>query len=416
LDYTQALKYLSSLIDREKKDHIKYKTSLNDFRDHLKKFDNPQEKLKGFLIGGTKGKGSTAHIVESICRNADHSTGLFTSPHLISYRERIKINGKPITKAKFATLIEEISRVNTDLSVFETLTAIAFLLFSREKVDYSIFEVGLGGRLDATNVFEPDVSIITSISFDHTAILGTKLSEIAKEKAKILRKDKINISAPQDKEIEGILREEVEGNIDFIKNYKVISLDENKTVFELNGEKISTGLIGEVQALNCSLAITACRKKGINLSNKKLNETLLGLEIPGRFQIIKRKPHVILDGAHNVASIRALKKTIQEIFNKKVLLVFSCLSDKDISGMLKAIRPIVEEIFPTEIQYSRKMPLEEIKTNIKEIGIKIADTTGIAEKDIKIALKDASNSDIIIVTGSFYLIGEALKNLTALHP
>ncbi|MBN1694809.1 bifunctional folylpolyglutamate synthase/dihydrofolate synthase [candidate division WOR-3 bacterium] len=411
MNYTRSLKYLSSLVDREKKGSKKYKISLRKFREDLKKIGNPQKKLKGFLIGGTKGKGSTAYIVESICRNANFKTGLFTSPHLISYRERIRINGKPITKAKFVSLIEEIAETDTDLSVFETLTAMAFLLFSREKVDYSIFEVGLGGRLDATNVFEPDVSIITPISFDHTAILGTKLSEIAKEKAKILRKDRINISAPQDEEVEGILREEVGKNIEFVNNYKVISLDKKQTNFKLFDEKYSTSLIGEVQALNASLAITACRRMGINLGKEKLDETLMSLKIPGRFQIISREPHVIIDGAHNVASIRALEKTIRKIFNRRVLLVFSCLSDKDIKGMLKAIKPVVKKIYPTEIPYIRKMPLDEIKKTIMETGMEMAETTGIIEKDIEIAGKEASSSDIIIVTGSFYLIGEALKNL-----
>ncbi len=409
MDYNQSLKYLSSLIDREKKPPIKYEKSLASFREHLKFFGNPHEELRGFLIGGTKGKGSTAHIVESICRKAGYRTGLFTSPHLISYRERIKVNGKPITKAKFSSLIEEISKVNSGLSVFETLTTIAFLLFSRENIDYSIFEVGLGGRLDATNVFSPDVSIITSISFDHTEILGKTLEEIASEKAKILRKKKINISAPQTGGVEKILREEVEGNISFVKNYKVISLDENHTDFKLGEGKYSTGLIGEVQALNCSLAITACREIGINLSNKKLNEVLIGLKIPGRFQIISKNPHIILDGAHNVASIKALRETIRKIYNKKVLLVFSCLSGKDIKGMLKAIKSIVEKIYPTEISYIRKMPIDEIRKTILEIGIEMAETTCVIEKDIKNAVKDASSSDIIIVTGSFYLVGEALK-------
>jgi len=411
LNYTQSLKYLSSLVDREKNRSQKYKKSLKSFRDHLKTFGNPHEKLKGFLIGGTKGKGSTAHIIESICRNAHFSTGLFTSPHLTSYRERIKINGKSITRAEFASLIEEISRNCTGLSVFETLTTMAFLLFSRKEVDYSIFEVGLGGRLDATNVFNPDVSIITSISYDHTEILGKTLKEIAKEKAKILRKKKINISAPQAEEVEKVLKEEVEGNIEFVKDYRVTSLNEGVTSFRLGKEEFCTGLIGEVQALNCSLAITACRKAGVSLNNKKLNETLLNLKIPGRFQILRTNPHIILDGAHNIASIKALRKTIQEIYKKKVLLVFSCLSDKDLKGMLGEIKPIVKKVYPTEISYARKMPLDDIKNIIRELGMEMADTTGMIEKDIESAARSASDSDIIIVTGSFYLVGEVLKKI-----
>jgi len=409
LDYPGALAYLSSLVDREKNERKKYKISLTNFKEQLKKFSDPHKKLRGFLIGGTKGKGSTAYVVEAVCRKAHFKTGLFTSPHLISYRERIKINGKPITKSKFASLIEEILESEADLSVFETLTTMAFLLFAREKVDYSIFEVGLGGRLDATNVFEPDVSVITSISYDHTEILGETLEKITKEKSKILRKEKINISAPQQKGIEEILKKEVEGNIEFVRDYKAISLTEKKTVFKLNDEKISTGLVGAAQALNCALAITACRKAGVDLSGKKLNETLLGLEIPGRFQIISKNPRIILDGAHNVSSVRALRETIKKIYDKRVLLVFSCLRGKDIRGMLKAIKPIVKKIYPTEIPYIRKTPIEEIRKTVLQAGVEMADTTGLIEKDIKIAVEEASNSDIIIVTGSFYLVGEALK-------
>jgi dihydrofolate synthase/folylpolyglutamate synthase len=408
LDYTGALVYLSSLVDREKNERKKYKTSLKNFKEQLKKFSDPQKKLKGFLIGGTKGKGSTAYIVEAICRKAHFKTGLFTSPHLISYRERIKIDGKPISKTKFASLIEEISESQADLSVFETLATMAFLLFLREKVDYSVFEVGLGGRLDATNVLEPDVSVITSISYDHTEILGETLEEITREKSKILRRGKINISAPQEKKIEEILKKEVE-NIEFLRGWEVISLTEKGTVFKLKGEKFTTGLIGKIQALNSSLAITACRKIGVNLSNNELNETLKDLKIPGRFQIVSKKPRIVLDGAHNVASIKALKETIERIYNKKVILVFSCLRGKNIRGMLKELKPIVKKIYPTEIPYSRKMPFDEIKRVVSESGMEMADTAGIIDKDIKSAIRESSGSDIIIVTGSFYLVGEVLK-------
>ena len=409
MDYPEALAYLSSLVDREKNEKKKYKTSLKNFKKQLKKFSDPQGKLRGFLIGGTKGKGSTAYIVDAICRKAHFKTGLFTSPHLISYRERIKINGEPISKVRFASLIGEIAEKKADLSVFETLTTMAFLLFLRERVDYSIFEVGLGGRLDATNVFEPDVSVITSISYDHTEILGETLEEIAREKSKILRADKINVSAPQEEKIEEVLKKEIKGNIEFVRDYETISLTEKGTVFELNGEKFTTGLIGKVQVLNCSLAITACRKKGIYLSNKKLNETLSNLKIPGRFQIVSKKPRIILDGAHNVASIRALKETVEKIYNKKVVLVFSCLLGKDIGGMLKELEPIVKKVYPTEIPYSRKLPLEEIKRTVNDSDMEMAETAGIIDKDIKSAIRESSSSDIIIVTGSFYLVGEVLK-------
>jgi dihydrofolate synthase/folylpolyglutamate synthase len=411
LNYPESLNYLSSLIDREKKFGIKYRKSLRRFKEHLKIFGNPHKKLRGFLIGGTKGKGSTAHLIEAICRRGGYRTGLFTSPHLVSYLERIKINGESIHPDKFASLVEEVSKTPAKISVFETLTTMAFLFFEREKVDYSIFEVGLGGRLDATNVFTPSVSIMTSISYDHTDILGETLREIASEKAKILRKKKINISAPQEKEVEEILRNEVDGNIEFVKNCKVISIDENKTIFKLGEEEFRTGLIGEVQALNASLAITASRKMGINLSPEKLNEALLSLRIPARFQIIERNPLVVVDGAHNVASIKSLKRTIRKLFKKKVLIVFSCLSDKDIEGIFREIKPITKKIYPTSLALPRGIPLKEIKAASQKVGLKTAETKGFPLEDLNMAKKEASSSDIILVTGSFYLAGEVLKQI-----
>jgi dihydrofolate synthase/folylpolyglutamate synthase len=411
LNYTEALSYLSNLIDREKKNGAKYRKSLRSFKEHLNIFGDPHKRLKGFLIGGTKGKGSTAHIIELICRTCGYRTGLFTSPHLLSYLERIKIDGKPISPRKFASLTAEISKGKRGISVFETLTTMAFLLFEREKIDYSIFEVGLGGRLDATNVFNPDISIITSISLDHTEILGTTLGRIALEKAKILRKNRINISAPQEKKVEEILKNEVDGNIEFVRNCEVSSIDEAQTVFKLGEEEFRIGLIGEVQALNASLAITACRRLGIEPSAERLDKTLPALKIPGRFQIIKRNPYVIVDGAHNVASVRALKETLMEVFKKKVLFVFSCLSSKDIEGMLREIKPIVKKIYPTSITHPRKMHLNEIKAAIRKIGIEMAETKGLPPEDYNMAEKDASYSDIIIVAGSFYLAGEVLKKI-----
>ncbi|MEA1913343.1 MAG: folylpolyglutamate synthase/dihydrofolate synthase family protein [candidate division WOR-3 bacterium] len=409
MNYSQAEKYLSSLVNREKTKKVKYPKSLDYFRKFLKDINNPHKKLKGFLIGGTKGKTSTSYIIDEICRSAGYSTGLFTSPHLTSYRERIKINGSPISEESFAPLIEELSKVKRNLSVFETLTALAFLLFKRKGVNYSIFEVGLGGRLDATNVFEPKVSIITSISLDHTEILGKTIQEIAREKAKIFRMNRINISAPQKVEVESILKEEVRGNVEFVKDYEVISVSEEGTVFKLSGDEFHIGPIGRFQALNASLSITACRKAGIPLDVNRINKSLSGMRIPGRFQIIRKKPYIILDGAHNVASIRVLKRAIQDVFGRTVLLVFSCLSDKDLHGMLNEIKPIVKRIYPTRIYSTRARPFEEIISTSRELNMKVAKTVGEPFIDFKKAISESTSRDIILVTGSFYLLGDILR-------
>lgn len=410
MDYSQALAYLDSLIDLEKTAKPKYPDSLDQFRNFLKVIGNPHESLNSFLIAGTKGKGSTAYLIDEICRVMDYSTGRYTSPHLISYRERICINGNNISKNRFSSLMSVLSTLEGKRSVFETLTAAAFLLFNRKGVNYSIFEVGLGGRLDTTNVIDPLVSIITPVSIDHTDVLGDTVEKIAVEKAGILRENGINISSPQLPSVKEILKNKVNGNIKFIDNYKVIRVTEKRTVFEFNGQKIHLGLIGRHQAINASLALSACIEAGISLNMKKVKKALSKATFPGRFQIVKKKPYIVLDGAHNIDSIRVLKEAIQDVFNRKVLLVYSCLVNKDVGGMLHEIKPIVKKIYPTTILYPRTIKIEEIIKNSKNESLEIADIIENPIDALKKAMKDATKDDIILVTGSFYLLGDILQN------
>ncbi len=410
MTYKQALAYLESLIDREKVSKPKYPDSLDNFRKFLRDIGNPHESLKGFLIAGTKGKGSTAYLIDEICRATGYSTGRYTSPHLTSYRERIKINGKNISEKIFASLIGELSALGGKRSVFETLTAAAFLLFKRKEVDYPIFEVGLGGRLDTTNVTRPLISIITPISIDHTDVLGDTIEEIAYEKAGILREEGINISAPQLPEVRKILVDKVNGNIKFIENYEVISVSKKGTVFRLKGDKIHVGLIGKHQAMNASLAIRACREAGIPVELKEINKILALSSFPGRFQIVQKEPYIVLDGAHNVASIRVLKEAILDVFKKPVLLVFSCLSNKDVEGMLHEIKPIVKKLYPTTILYPRTIKIEEIISNSEKAGIEISNIIEDPVEALKKSISDATKDDVILVTGSFYLLGDILQN------
>lgn len=410
MEYSQALAYLDSLIDREKTPKPKYPDSLDKFRNFLKTIGNPHKNLKGFLIAGTKGKGSTVYFIDEICRALGYSTGRYTSPHLVSYRERIKINGKNISKKIFASLMDELSALEGKRSVFETLTAAAFLLFNRKGVDYSIFEVGLGGRLDTTNVIDPLVSIITPISIDHTNVLGDTVEKIAAEKAGILREDGINISAPQLPGVRKILEHKVNGNIKFIENYEVFSVSEKGTIFKFNGDKIHIGLVGRHQAMNASVAISSCREVGIPIEIKKIEKPLSRTNFPGRFQIVKKRPWIVLDGAHNVDSIRVLKEAILDVFGRSVLLVFSCLSNKDINGMLCEIKPIVKRIYPTTVFSPRSIKLEEIICNSEKAGIKAIDKIENPIEALRKAISDATKDDVILVTGSFYLLGDILQN------
>ncbi|MCK4420366.1 bifunctional folylpolyglutamate synthase/dihydrofolate synthase [candidate division WOR-3 bacterium] len=410
MDFPQAEEYLNSLINREKSTRVKYPDSLIRFREYLKEIDSPQEGLNAFHVAGTKGKGSTVHIIEVFCRASGYSTGLYTSPHVSSVRERIRINGELISRELFASLIGELASTGRKVSYFETLTAVAFLLFKREKVDYSIFEVGLGGRLDATNVIDSTVSIITPISFDHTKTLGNTIEEIAGEKAGILKEDGINISAPQLPAVENILKEKTNGNIQFVTDCEVLSVTQEGTSFLFDNNEFHIGLIGEHQALNASVALTACKKMGIPLDFEKINRAFSRFNIPGRFQILKEDPYIVLDGAHNVASMNVLKEAISKVFKKKVLLVFSCRSDKDLSGMLGEIKSVVKRIYPTTISSPISITPEVIKDASVKKGIKISSLEENSIKALQKAISDASTDDVIVVTGSFYLLGDILQS------
>lgn len=411
MNYEQVEKYLSTLINREKSTNIDYPDSLNHFKNFLSLFGNPHKSGKFILIGGTKGKGSTAQIIEKICRTAGHSTGLYLSPHLTCMRERIRINGNPISEERFASLIGELSTVGKNVSVFEILTAAALLLFKRKAVDYSILEVGLGGRLDATNVVEPLISVITSISKDHTNILGNTLKEIAIEKGAIFREEGINISAPQKPSIKNILRGRAGSKVDFIKINEVKSTGRKGTVFTMNGEEYKIGLTGKHQAINASLAITACRKAGINLSPEDLNRTLSDFNIRGRFEIIQEEPTVVFDAAHNTGSMLALKETIDDVFGKSVKIIFSCLSDKDLSGMLRILKPVTEKLYPVKNSSPRSVESAQIEEKAKKLNIDIENIQCKPHELLKTVVERANRRDIIIVTGSFYLLRDIISSM-----
>lgn len=409
MDYETSLKYLSGLTDRERHKRFNFPESLDHYYRFLEILGNPQKQLNGFLIGGTKGKGSTAHIIETICRKSGYSTGLYTSPHLLTYRERIRINGVMVSKDRFASVIGELSTVGAEISVFETLTAAAFLLFNRKNIDVPIFEVGLGGRLDATNVIEPDVSLMTSISLDHTDVLGSTLQDIAFEKSAIFRSSGKNISAPQREEVRDVFNKSAGDNIRYIEPPSDIEVKEDFTAFTLSSRRYSLGLTGRHQAVNAKLGLISCILKDMEIDYGKVMQGLKELKIPGRFQIIRRNPHIILDGAHNVDSMNKLISTLNEIYGKKIILVFSCMQDKDIRGMLESLSPITELIIPTENSSPRTLPADRISEYSNNAGMKKVKPHPESDRALEYAEDIAKPDDIIVITGSLYLIGDILK-------
>lgn len=408
----QAKKYLHSL------EKFGINLGLERITYLLEKLDNPHRKFKSLHIAGTNGKGSTAAMTASILKEAGHKIGLYTSPHLFDYRERIKINGRNISSREFAEglkIIKTIAKKPIRLggsgfrapTVFEALTAVAFWYFAKEKVDYAVVEVGLGGRLDATNVLTPLVSVITNIDYEHTEVLGKTLAKIAQEKAAIIKPAVPVVTAEGKKEPLGVIEKtcrekgcrlmcvepetELLGSIKYRKPRSASTL--LGTMSRSNGLFAGFQLQGPHQKLNASCALSAILLANIKVSKKEIKEGLRKVKWPGRFQIVSKKPLIIVDGAHNPAGIRVLRVTIEEMFAEKFTVIFGCQKTKDYKKMLQTLRPIAKKIIITRSSHQQAAELKDA-CSFKQ---------AFAKWDRKMPL---------LITGSLFLAADALNSLT----
>ncbi|MBT3756521.1 MAG: bifunctional folylpolyglutamate synthase/dihydrofolate synthase, partial [Candidatus Cloacimonetes bacterium] len=338
------------------------KLGLERMQNILKSMGSPNKNLLGIHIAGTNGKGSTAAMCEALSIQYGMKTGLNTSPHLVDYRERIRLNGINIeleelisTYKKWESVLEE-----NEASFFEITTAMAFDIFYANKLDNAIFEVGLGGRLDGTNPFASTVSVITTISFDHTKSLGDTIEKIAFEKAGIIKKNTPLILGNITEEAKKVIKKRaskfnapiLEYGRDFsISNIRVNELGTsfNYQSHELNLENITVNLLGKHQACNAATAISAfimfLHKTNRKINEQKIYEALANVNWQGRMQIISQKPTVIIDGAHNEEGITALRDNLTEIFlNKKIYFVLAILRDKNLGNIIKKICSISYKI------------------------------------------------------------------------
>lgn len=435
LSYLESLEYLDSFINYEKKVNFPYnRRSLNLKRMGylLSLLNNPQNNLKFVHIAGTKGKGSVSVMIASILKASGFKTGLYTSPHLISPRERIRIGGRLISKEEFAYFlslmklkIEKFMKSsNQSPTFFEIYTALALLFFAYQKVDFAVLEVGLGGRLDATNIVFPLVGAITQISYDHTNILGESLSLIAREKAGIIKRGMKVITSPQEREALSVIRKtckekkvplyEVGREIQF----QLIDYSLKGQNFQLKGIKkeyssLFIPLLGDHQLINAATAIGAIElleDDAIFISPKAIGQGLREIRWPGRIQIVSRNPFLIIDSAHNAASARALAEVLKRSFpDKRIIFILGMLKNKDVEGVGKALCPLAKEIILTKINSFRSLSLQDLQKRIKSFYFKKL----IIKEDIKKAISYsqaiACNKDLICVTGSVYLAGETLK-------
>jgi len=407
------------------------KLGLDRMQNILKSMGSPNKNLLGIHIAGTNGKGSTAAMCEALSIQYGMKTGLNTSPHLVDYRERIRLNGINIeleelisTYKKWESVLEE-----NEASFFEITTAMAFDIFYANKLDNAIFEVGLGGRLDGTNPFASTVSVITTISFDHTKSLGDTIEKIAFEKAGIIKKNTPLILGKITEEAKKIIKKRaselnapiLEYGRDFsISNIKIneVGTSFNYQSPELNLENISVNLLGKHQAYNAATAISAfimfLHKTNRKINEQKIYDALANVNWQGRMQIISQKPIVIIDGAHNEEGIRALRDNLTEIFpNKKIYFVLAILRDKNLGNIIKKICSISYKIYITKNKSARAAEIEDqvefVKLHDKPFEIH-EDVTAAAKK----AISDANEDDIVMISGSLYTISEVIKEKTSI--
>jgi len=393
---------------------------------------NPQKALKFIHIAGTKGKGSVSAMIASILRASGFKTGLYTSPHLISPRERIRVGGRLISKKEFAYFLSLIKlkiekfmkSSNQSPTFFEIYTALAFLFFAYQKVDFAVLEVGLGGRLDATNVVFPLIGAITQISYDHTNILGESLSLIAREKAGIIKKGMNIVTSPQRKEVLLVIRKiceekkvplyEVGRDIQFQStNYGLKGQS-----FQLKGIKkeyssLFIPLLGDHQLINAATAIGAIElleNRRIFIPPEAISQGLREVRWSGRIQIVSYNPFLIVDSAHNAASAQALANTLKKFFSgADIIFILGMLKNKDVEGVGKALCPLAKEIILTKINSFRSLFPQDLYTKIKSFYSKKLIIKGNIKEAINYSQALAKDKDVICITGSVYLAGETLK-------
>ncbi len=408
------------------------KLGLANIKILLDTLENPEKKYKKVQIAGTNGKGSTCAFLEAMCISARIKIGLTTSPHLISITERIKIGGTEISEKDFARHATRIRKMSEKLVIekkleavptfFEQTTAIALNAFAEAKIELAILETGLGGRFDATTAARAEIVATTQIDFDHQKILGNTLREIAAEKAAIIRADTKIVFAKQSEEAEKVIRNRCAKvgvsphSADFDAEITGVGESGKLLVNFLSDvrkyENVRLNLLGKHQIGNAKVAILLAeilQEDGFNLTKNDIIEGLQTAVHKGRLEF---RGNFLFDGAHNVAGARALRKFLDEFINKKIILIFGAMNDKDLREIGEIIFPVCEKIIFTEPDNSRSMKTSELmKLLPKDFDKKAVFQIETVAEALKLAEKISTKDDLICVSGSLYLVGEAQKEL-----
>ncbi len=392
----------------------------------------PHRKFRSVHVAGTNGKGSTSSFIASMLQTAGYRVGLYTSPHLVSFTERIRINSVPITEARVVELagrVRDISQkaespdgtVAFSPTFFEVATSIAFTYFAQEGVDIAVIEVGMGGRLDSTNVITPLVSVITNIELEHTEFLGTTLAQIAGEKAGVIKQEVPVVTGAMQQEVITVIEQEAAarkaGVYRLSKDFMPVPVaSQHGQVFDYRGiktsyEKVRINMLGRYQMENACLALAAIeclRSAGIALDEAAVRRGLEQARWEGRLERVARSPDIYLDGAHNPASARELAAAVREMqpAYRRTVLIIGILQDKDSRGIIAALVPLADHVVVTKPRYSRAMEVRALASEIRKLhgSVETAETVGEA---VAMAVDTVSPDDLVLITGSLYVVGDA---------
>ena len=396
----------------------------------LEHLGNPERDLKLIHIAGTNGKGSTTSMITEILMGEGYKVGMYTSPFIEEFEERIQINRNNIPKESLAILMDEI-KVAVDKVIeagynhpteFEIITVLMLLYFKKENIDFGVIEVGLGGTLDSTNVIKPIIQVITSISFDHTNLLGNTLEKIAREKAGIIKKGIPTVIYPQQEEVLKVIKnkcfemdsELYIANNENLKFENIVNLDKPYQLLKYNNEiDILLPLLGEHQIINLSVAMQAMEvlnnKNIIDISIANIVKSIKNVSWKGRLEVLSNNPYVVIDGAHNIQGIKTLSRNIKKYFKyENLYLILGILADKDVEEMIKIITPMAKKVYSVTPNSIRGELAESLKDEVSKFNKNCKAFDKYEEAYLE-ALNDASEKDLILASGSLYMIGDMRK-------
>lgn len=423
MNYNEGLHYLQELTK------FGFNLGLGRIEELMRRLGDPHLKLKAIHVGGTNGKGSTVAMISGILQSAGYRVGVFTSPHLHSYTERYRINDKYISEdemARYITLlrphlekmVEEGFEHPTE---FEVCTALAFLYFYQEKVDYVALEVGLGGAIDSTNIVNPLISVITNVAMDHMDYLGNSVKEIAGVKAGIIKPKGVCITAVDDSDALAVIRQVAAKQgallreVHEIAHWDIQEATTGGQVFDLRTanrayENLRLNLLGAHQVVNAATAILCVEElegMGIKIGPENIQKGIASVNWPARLEIVREKPLVVIDGAHNVHGAQSLSKALKNVFTyNKLTLVFGMLGDKEREKVIRELAPMADRVVVTKPNSPRAGEWEKIADEVRKYVSDVIIVPDIREA-VQKALATADQKDMVCITGSLYMVAEA---------